>query len=644
MLIRGNTQYTAGASTARTAGQRFCELTFVLAVLLLCTTGSVILAADLGTVGPELVEIAGSNADMDLTDQSVQASSGHAAQDMAQATDQQAARADQPAVLPLVSPVSVGAGESVVLGVLDAERVAVADPGIADIAVISRYEVLVTGRTPGQTTLHIWDQTGLQKLDVRVFENTVALMQDFHKRLGLPDVEAWMHQGTIVLEGVVASAADRERAIQLAGAYGKVVDLLRVISAENAADAATGNMAGHTASDQTPDAQPVLSVDEVSERLTELSLLIAEPNLHLQYVQGRLVLDGSVSSTQAKQRALQLASLYFPNILDVTTVREETPQGDPDMTVTISALLDRPEVHVYMAGDRVVLEGKLRDQLELDRALKLAGGYGREVIHFITLTHPLQVALKVHVLEVNKAGALELGVAWGSQNPAVTVIDANNYYFGEMTVGGAFTRLVAIGARVRAVTEGGKGRLLAAPTLVTLPEVPASFLAGGEVPVITPQGDGTLTTAFHTYGVKLQVTPQITAEGDVIVSLEPEVSTLDWANGVKTSGFTIPAFRTRRTNTRVFVKDGDTVVISGLLNQEDSKGISKVPLLGSLPVIGQLFRSAEFSKGETELLFLVTPQVLAAGAGPVPEAVVAPGTLTAQSQADQSADVLEMAP
>jgi Flp pilus assembly secretin CpaC len=198
----------------------------------------VILAADLGTVGPELVEIAGSNADMDLTDQSVQASSGHAAQDMAQATDQQAARADQPAVLPLVSPVSVGAGESVVLGVLDAERVAVADPGIADIAVISRYEVLVTGRTPGQTTLHIWDQTGLQKLDVRVFENTVALMQDFHKRLGLPDVEAWMHQGTIVLEGVVASAADRERAIQLAGAYGKVVDLLRVTSAENAADAA----------------------------------------------------------------------------------------------------------------------------------------------------------------------------------------------------------------------------------------------------------------------------------------------------------------------------------------------------------------------------------------------------------------------
>jgi Flp pilus assembly secretin CpaC len=187
-------------------------------------------------------------------------------------------------------------GESVVISVADAVRVAVAEPKVADVAAISRNEVLVSARTAGHTTLHIWDQTGLVGFPVQVSENTAELVRQIKGRIGLPGVELWMHDGTVVLEGWVASSAEKQRAAQVAGAYGKVVDLLAVRAA--------------------PDA-----LDPTDSRIAELQVLVDAPELQLQVVNDTLLMSGSFGDEKEQEKAHQLAALFFPKVLDVTRVR-----------------------------------------------------------------------------------------------------------------------------------------------------------------------------------------------------------------------------------------------------------------------------------------------------------------------------------
>lgn len=193
---------------------------------------------------------------------------------------------------------SMHTGESVVISVADAVRVAVAEPKVADVAAISRNEVLVSARAAGDTTLHIWDQTGLASFPVRVYENTAELIKQIRERIGLPGVEPWVHDGTVVLEGWVESPAEKQRAAQVAGAYGKVVDLLAVRAA--------------------PDPDPQ---DIADRRIEELRALVDAPDLELQVVNDTLLMSGSFSDEKEQEKARKLAALFFSEVLDVTRVR-----------------------------------------------------------------------------------------------------------------------------------------------------------------------------------------------------------------------------------------------------------------------------------------------------------------------------------
>jgi pilus assembly protein CpaC len=141
----------------------------------------------------------------------------------------------------------------------------------------------------------------------------------------------------------------------------------------------------------------------------------------------------------------------------------------------------------------------------------------------------------------------------------------------------------------------------------------ASFLAGGEFPVPIVQGGGdksTVSIVFKEYGVRLNFKPTIIDEDHIRLELEPEVSTIDFANGVKFDGFLIPALKTRRAKTGVELRDGQSFALAGLLDNSESRTLSKVPVLGDIPVLGSLFRSKSFQKNETELIFIVTAQLV----------------------------------
>jgi len=156
--------------------------------------------------------------------------------------------------------------------------------------------------------------------------------------------------------------------------------------------------------------------------------------------------------------------------------------------------------------------------------------------------------------------------------------------------------------------------VLAEPTLTTLSGLKASFLSGGEFPFPVVQGGVGSSTAisiqFRPYGVKVDFTPTVNADGSIRLKLSPEVSTLDYSNSVTISGFTIPALSTRRADTEVEIKDGQSFIVSGLLDHRTTEIMSKVPGISNIPILGQLFRSKNFNHSVVELVIIVTATVV----------------------------------
>jgi len=244
-----------------------------------------------------------------------------------------------------------------------------------------------------------------------------------------------------------------------------------------------------------------------------------------------------------------------------------------------------------------------------------------------------QVLLKVRFAEVNRTALKNMGVDFVTS-------DLNPTLFGEafddLTVG-SFSGQVSTpsiplsisagvstflslthpsydaSAVLKALEKKGYVNTLAEPNLVAISGHEAKFLAGGEIPVPISQSSSTgntVTIEWKEFGVGLTFRPIVVDSGVVNLKVIPEVSTLDWDNGVTLGGFRVPALRTRRAETTVELRDGQTLVVAGLISKEEIRSVSKFPILGDIPVIGMLFKSTSFMNNETELVLLVTPKIV----------------------------------
>ena len=169
-----------------------------------------------------------------------------------------------------------------------------------------------------------------------------------------------------------------------------------------------------------------------------------------------------------------------------------------------------------------------------------------------------------------------------------------------------------LGALVKALQAESILQILAEPNLVATNGKEATFLVGGEFPVPILQGganSGAVTIQFREFGIKLIFTPLITANKTIKMHLKQEVSTLDFADGVTISGFTIPALSTRRAETDVELSEGQSFVVAGLVDRRETDSFNKIPILGSLPIFGALFKTKDETKQRTDLLVMVTPEI-----------------------------------
>ena len=283
---------------------------------------------------------------------------------------------------------------------------------------------------------------------------------------------------------------------------------------------------------------------------------------------------------------------------------------------------------------RIYLTGSVPTDAMLDAIGKTAQSYSKDIVNGIRVVaeHGKQVQLKLRIVEVDRARAEQFGVnlfGSGTSNigsgstqlfpsvvsstpataaaPATAAVsDPLNFFFYNFTHG--------IGATVKDLEDKQVLQILAEPTLTTLSGLPARFLSGGEFPVPVVQGgvgnSNAVTIVFRPYGVKVDFTPLVNSDGTIHLKIAPEVSALDYTNAVTVSGTTVPALSTRRAETEVEIKDGQSFVLSGLLDRRTTDNFSKTPGIASVPILGQLFKSKNLSHSTLELVVIVTATVV----------------------------------
>lgn len=295
----------------------------------------------------------------------------------------------------------------------------------------------------------------------------------------------------------------------------------------------------------------------------------------------------------------------------------------------IRALFPRDDIRLSQANGSVVLSGRVSDPRVATHADAVVQAAGFKTVNLLEspVKDATQVQLQVRVAEVSRNRMRELGTSYGHQgSPGV-----GGYINGgagpsslSKVDGGVLTGTLASSlnlfvmggntlAMIRALQQQGALRALAEPNLIAMNGQEASFLAGGEYPVPVVQSSGersNVTIIFKEYGVRLSFKPTIIDEDHIRLELEPEVSTLDFANGVKFEGFSIPGLRTRRAKTGIELRDGQSFALAGLLDNNETQTLSKVPGIGDIPILGNLFKSKQFQRNETELMFIVTAQVV----------------------------------
>lgn len=302
--------------------------------------------------------------------------------------------------------------------------------------------------------------------------------------------------------------------------------------------------------------------------------------------------------------------------------------NDRGMASAIQDAIGYPKVHVQMMKDRVMLRGKVENQYEHDTALKIAGLYtggdDSGVIDLLEMEHPSQIRLEAQIIEIGSNYAKDLGIQYWSQTPekqdetttGITVGTAGIFYGGEdfsssRKHGGWLGSHVAnVNVTLQALINQGKARILSRPSITTLSGKNANILIGGRIPVPISDGNGNVSVDWREYGIRLNIEPKVDSEDKITSKVHAEVSTLDKASSVKIDSYSIPGILSREADTEVNVHSGMTMVIGGLINSEDSKSISKIPLLGDLPIIGRFFQHTSKSRDKRELIILITPTLV----------------------------------
>ncbi|MFL5424290.1 MAG: type II and III secretion system protein family protein [Myxococcales bacterium] len=419
--------------------------------------------------------------------------------------------------------INLGVGEQKTLSLQNVARVAIGDPGVADVKQVGGGgELLLTGVGEGRTSLLVWlrnDQRLSYAISVRK-QDPREVVSEVRALLGDRDgIRIRIVEGRVFLEGETLTVEDAERVQQVVLLYPQVKSFVR------------------------PSAN--------ARRLAAESLT----------------------------RALQKAGL----------------KG----------------AQATVVGSTLFLEGWVESKEDLAKADLVVRASGEKAENLLTVGVKRMVLVEVEFAEVSYGALRNVGVkfptTFASTGSGITYQVAHAIP-GGTTQSIAATLSATTDFSATAVFDDNYVRVLAQPRLLAASGEKAEFLAGGEVPILMVT-QNQFNVQFKKFGVLLNITPTADRSGNIGTEIYAEVSDVDRSLSVRANGFDVPGFRTRNVKTSVTVKDGETIILSGLFNNAESKEVSKVPLLGHIPILGELFKSRSFADNKTELAIYVTPRI-----------------------------------
>ncbi|WP_298866204.1 type II and III secretion system protein family protein [uncultured Gimesia sp.] len=300
----------------------------------------------------------------------------------------------------------------------------------------------------------------------------------------------------------------------------------------------------------------------------------------------------------------------------------------------LKQLFPDSSVQAIKVQDSVVLRGWVTQPEAITEMVEIAEQFfPNGVLNQMKLAGVQQVLLKVKIMEVQRSKIRQLGVNWLFLNqsgyvystpgslvpitgitvpfggpPALTA--SQNLLSGTSLGFGLVDGSSIFQAFIEALKQEALLKILAEPELVTTSGRPANLLSGGEFPILVPQSLGTVTIEWREFGVRMEAVPIVLGNGRLRLEVQPEVSERDFSNAVQVAGTTVPGLTVRRANTAVEMNFGETMVIAGLISSRKTAETSKTPFLGELPLIGAAFRRVKYTEGETELVIMVTPELV----------------------------------
>jgi pilus assembly protein CpaC len=427
----------------------------------------------------------------------------------------------------------------------------------------------------------------------------------------------------------------------------------RHAAAQSAPDAAVTTATADTADTTTAVEASALAVNLLAGRstLVDVGAPISRVSLTSADVADALVTSPSQLLVHGKAPG-SISMFVWNRAGDVYRYEVAVQRDLAKLAAQMKQLLPAEPIEVRSNGRFVVLSGLVSSKDIAEKAINVASGFVAtrdEVVSVMQLQPPAptdQVLLRVRFAEVSRAALSEFGVAFftsptgvrntvgriapdgvtapgfsglewsksSSEFGAPVTSAKGQFAFSDFLNFFLLSERFDLGLVIRAMQQRGLFQSLAEPNLVAESGKEASFLAGGEFPVPVAQGSGSnasIAVTFKEFGIRLNFVPTVNGNR-VHLRVRPEVSTLDFANAVILEGFRIPALTTRRTETELELVDGQTFAIAGLMNNTVNSTMSKIPGIGDIPILGHLFRSRAAQKNQTELVVMITPQILRA--------------------------------
>jgi len=353
-----------------------------------------------------------------------------------------------------------------------------------------------------------------------------------------------------------------------------------------------------------------------NEVIEEIKKLLGDrEGITVRMVGDRIYLDGYAYTTEDAERVTQITTLYG----QVKSFVKIAPNAKKLVANNLNAALQRAglkNVQANVVGTTIFLEGSVESQQDLQKAELITKAIGEKVENLLVVGIKRMVLTEVQFVEISRSDKDKIGIKWPfdlvSKNSGAS-IQYQRDFLNPADPGAAQFIANVTGTSDFAFSmmfNDGYGRLLAQPKLVCASGEKAEFLAGGELPIpmIT---NNMFTVEFKPFGIKLNIRPTADRHGNIQTEIEAEASKIDTSVSITIgNNLSIPGFATRKVKTNVTVRHGETIVMSGIFEHDEAKSVAKFPLLGHIPIIGELFKNREFDSSKRELVIFVTPRIV----------------------------------